>query len=283
MKTPIPVATKPAFPGIFLHFQEASNTFGPVISKSDLSVYPCIGVRAAAARLVDLVLALHGEIRSINKFQIILYHMVDWATVCRPKEVGVLGILNTRHMNIALMLKWVWKLYHNADGLWADLIRAKYLGEHDLFSPLVPTKGSQFWNSIQRVKWYFKLGAKHSVRNGKRTFFWLDWWLGTSPLRDRYPVLFSCCTSPFITVLGLGMVRGGACSLDALSPLLRRLNGTILPGSLTSLRLALRMTWCLGAWRLLVISPLSLFIAGCRRERRSHTLGRFGGQGCHLG
>jgi hypothetical protein len=43
----------------------------------------------------------------------------------------------------------------NADGLWADLIRAKYLGEHDLFSPLVPTKGSQFWNSIQRVKWYF--------------------------------------------------------------------------------------------------------------------------------
>jgi hypothetical protein len=46
------------------------------------------------------------------------YHMVDWATVCRPKEVGGLGILNTRHMNIALMLKWVWKLYHNADGLW---------------------------------------------------------------------------------------------------------------------------------------------------------------------
>jgi hypothetical protein len=130
------------------------------------------------------------------------YHMVDWATVCRPKEAGGLGILNTRHMNIALMLKWVWKLYHNADGLWAELIRAKYLGENDLFSPLVPTKGSQFWNSIQKVKWYFKLGAKHSVRNGKRTFFWLDWWLGTSPLRDRYPVLFSCCTSPFITVLG---------------------------------------------------------------------------------
>jgi hypothetical protein len=105
-------------------------------------------------------------------------------------------------MNIALMLRWVWKLYHNAEGLWADLIRAKYLRDHDLFSPLVPTKGSQFWNSIQKVKWYFKLGAKHSVQNGRRTFFWLDWWLGTSPLRDRYPVLFSCCDSPFITVSG---------------------------------------------------------------------------------
>jgi hypothetical protein len=47
-------------------------------------------------------------------------------------------------MNIALMFKWIWKLYQNAEGLWADLLRAKYLGGEDLFSPLVPTKGSQF-------------------------------------------------------------------------------------------------------------------------------------------
>jgi hypothetical protein len=39
------------------------------------------------------------------------YHMVDWATVCKPKELGGLGILNTKLMNIALMLKWIWKLY----------------------------------------------------------------------------------------------------------------------------------------------------------------------------
>jgi hypothetical protein len=42
--------------------------------------------------------------------------MVDWATVCKPKEFGGLGILNTRHMNIAMMLKWIWKLYQNAKG-----------------------------------------------------------------------------------------------------------------------------------------------------------------------
>jgi hypothetical protein len=36
------------------------------------------------------------------------------------------GILNTKSMNIALMLKWIWKLYQGAEGLWADLIRAKY-------------------------------------------------------------------------------------------------------------------------------------------------------------
>jgi hypothetical protein len=94
------------------------------------------------------------------------YHMVDWAKVCKPKEFEGLGILNTKKMNIALMLKWIWKLYHNADGLWADLIRAKYLGSKDIFSREASRKGSQFWNAIQKIKWYFKMGAKHTVKSG---------------------------------------------------------------------------------------------------------------------
>jgi hypothetical protein len=32
------------------------------------------------------------------------YHMVDWPTICKPKEFGRLGVLNTRLMNEALML-----------------------------------------------------------------------------------------------------------------------------------------------------------------------------------
>jgi hypothetical protein len=99
------------------------------------------------------------------------YHMVDWATVCKPKEFGGLGVLNTKVMNIALMLKWIWKLYQEPSGLWVDLLKAKYLGDNDLFSPEVPQRGSQFWNSIQKIKWYFKLGVRHRVRNGRRTYF----------------------------------------------------------------------------------------------------------------
>jgi hypothetical protein len=136
------------------------------------------------------------------------YHMVDWDTVCKPREFGGLGVLNTKVMNIALLLKWIWKIYRDGDGLWADLLRAKYLGDNDLFSPEIQPKGSQFWNSLQKIKWYFKLGARHRVRNGRRTYFWLDWWTGSGPLRDRFPRLFSCCDNPFSTVSGVRHLEG---------------------------------------------------------------------------
>jgi hypothetical protein len=128
------------------------------------------------------------------------YHMVDWATVCKPNVFGGLGILNTKAINIAFMLKWTWKLYQGEEGLWADLIRAKYLGDKDLFSPEVPTRGSQIWNAIHKVKWHFKLGARYRVRYGRRTYFWLDWWTGTRLFHLLFPRLFACCDNHFATV-----------------------------------------------------------------------------------
>jgi hypothetical protein len=39
------------------------------------------------------------------------YHLVNWSDVCRPKDCGGLGIINSKKMNTALMLKWIWKLF----------------------------------------------------------------------------------------------------------------------------------------------------------------------------
>jgi hypothetical protein len=92
--------------------------------------------------------------------------------------------------------------------LWADLIWAKYLRDRDLFASEVPTQGSQFWRAIQKVKWLFKLGARHLVHNGKRTFFWQDWWTGSGPLHARFPVLFGCCDQSFVMLHGAHVLGG---------------------------------------------------------------------------
>jgi hypothetical protein len=57
-------------------------------------------------------------------------HWVNWQEVCQPKDQGGLGITNTRVINIALLVKWIWKLHNDPaqDSLWQRIIRAKYPG-----------------------------------------------------------------------------------------------------------------------------------------------------------
>ena len=43
------------------------------------------------------------------------YHLVAWEKVCRPKDLGGLGILDLEIMNIALLSKWLW-LFFNERG-----------------------------------------------------------------------------------------------------------------------------------------------------------------------
>jgi hypothetical protein len=127
------------------------------------------------------------------------YHLVNWPAICRPKEAGGLGLLNTRKMNIALLLKWVWKLFQGDNALWAQILRAKYATATDIFSGTGPG-GSPFWKNLHKIKHFFKLGAKHLVRDGSRTMFWLDLWFGQRPLKDLFPTLFSTCDNQQISV-----------------------------------------------------------------------------------
>jgi hypothetical protein len=102
-----------------------------------------------------------------------------------------LGITNTKIMNIALLVKWVWRLFteNPEDTLWHHIIRAKYPGANDIFATSVHG-GSPFWRSLHKIKGYFKLGARYSLGNGQRFRFWTDCWLGTEPLYDIFQRLF---------------------------------------------------------------------------------------------
>jgi hypothetical protein len=40
------------------------------------------------------------------------YHLVKLETVCLPKDQGGLGVLDLEVMNIALLSKWLWKLFN---------------------------------------------------------------------------------------------------------------------------------------------------------------------------
>uniref|UniRef100_A0A0A8YMZ7 Reverse transcriptase zinc-binding domain-containing protein n=1 Tax=Arundo donax TaxID=35708 RepID=A0A0A8YMZ7_ARUDO len=121
--------------------------------------------------------------------------MVKWEAVCRPKDQGGLGIINTRLMNECLLVKWIWKICSNNQDIWCGLLKAKYFPHGNLFKSKV-MGGSQFWKGLHKVKHLFKWGASYIVGNGKCISFWDDIWIGHTPLRVQFTRLYQICSKP---------------------------------------------------------------------------------------
>jgi hypothetical protein len=203
-----------------------NDQFLPLVAKTTKKMEPWQGkLMSSAARLTlsNACLAnlpmfqmgfyllgegVHGELDKVRgRFywegcsQDFKYHMMKWEHVCRPKDFEGLGIINTRYMNVALLLKWIWKLFNGPQDIpWVQLINKKYLkhGESILMNN---SKGSQFWNGLQSVKQWFVWGAIHIVGDGRRTRFWHDVWVGKIPLRVAFPSLFWAASSPESSVI----------------------------------------------------------------------------------
>jgi hypothetical protein len=72
----------------------------------------------------------------IDKF---MYHMVKWENVCLPRDFGGAGIINTRHLNEALMLKWVWRMQNlEEDDTCCKLLKPNIFQTTLLCAPKVP-------------------------------------------------------------------------------------------------------------------------------------------------
>ena len=118
------------------------------------------------------------------------YHMAKMDTICRPKNQGGLGMINTKHMNDSLLVKWIWKILKAPNTTWYKLLKAKYMPSGNFFCSKV-RGSSQFWQGIHKVKHLFKWGAIHKVGNGLNTFFWSDIWLNDTLLKTQFPNLYS--------------------------------------------------------------------------------------------
>jgi hypothetical protein len=92
---------------------------------------------------------------------------VSWKLVCRPREVGGLGVLDLKRFNNALRLRWIWLAKTGADKPWKGLLEKPSPSDQALFASMTEV----------------------TIGNGLATSFWSDNWSG-EPLRKRWPLLY---------------------------------------------------------------------------------------------
>lgn len=107
--------------------------------------------------------------------------------------------MSSKHMNIALLTKWLWRIANGEGGLWLRIIQQKYLRGQPL-AFCQRSGGSQFWQSVIQLLPVLRIGTSIAVGSGTATLFWFDRWAGDSPFAARFPDLFSIAVDPRISV-----------------------------------------------------------------------------------
>jgi hypothetical protein len=127
------------------------------------------------------------------------YYLVKWDVVCKPRKKGGLGIKNLQLFNQCLLCKWWWKL-EEEDGLWIQLVKAKYGVDKGIQNIKMKSNDSPVWKDLLKVKHLYTQGRVMVVGNGNSTDFWSDAWCGSVPFCEKFPQLFDICLQQQMTV-----------------------------------------------------------------------------------
>lgn len=121
------------------------------------------------------------------------YHLVNWATVCKSKKEGGLGLTSIKLMSQALLGKWLWRLGEEQNSLWGQVIYAKYeVSGNGWDLSGLSYRFSTLWKGITSVREAFQANTPCRVGSGDNIYFWLDCWIGDTSLAEQFPDLFSC-------------------------------------------------------------------------------------------
>ncbi|KAI3751226.1 hypothetical protein L2E82_22274 [Cichorium intybus] len=125
-------------------------------------------------------------------------HWVAWDKVLASKSAGGLGVGSIRALNVAMIVKWWWRLKTEKDSLWGKVIVGLHNLKNKPHSYLSNRNISGVWNNIASVKKDLRrMGLEMGdifnlqVKSGENTLFWYDKWIGSEKLQTKYPSLYN--------------------------------------------------------------------------------------------
>ncbi|KAK3222042.1 hypothetical protein Dsin_009067 [Dipteronia sinensis] len=127
-------------------------------------------------------------------------HSVDWATICKNKKIGGLGVGRMKDKNMSLLAKWVWHFGREETSIWKRVICAKYgRSTKDLsWDWNFHSSSSYFTNAIQSLfvegfstEKILKDGLRMLVGNGDRIKFLTDLYWDSKPLNQAFARIYA--------------------------------------------------------------------------------------------
>ncbi|XP_074297338.1 uncharacterized protein LOC141628049 [Silene latifolia] len=102
---------------------------------------------------------------------------VAWRKLCQSKSLGGMGFRDFHLFNMALLGKQVWRLMTETEGLWAQLMRAKYYPTGNIMSAILGSNPSYTWRGILEARDMLRSGWRRRIGDGLSTRVWGDAWL----------------------------------------------------------------------------------------------------------
>ena len=94
--------------------------------------------------------------------------MVPWPTVCKPTQLGGLGISDLKLQGFALQTRWLWLQKIDQDRAWSQL----------------PIK------TAPEVQAFFRASTFTTIGDGKQALFWEDRWIIGETAMEIAPCLY---------------------------------------------------------------------------------------------
>lgn len=157
---------------------------------------------------------------------------VSWHNNFKSKEDGGLGIKDVGCMNVALLMKWKWRILTEENVAWSRLLRHRYINltvKMFVNDKCVISKGDSIWwrddilikdrEGSNGLSFCDIIACK--ILNGENISFWFSRWEGNKNISEAYLELYAKVRSPLLTIAEAGFREGPEWNWDSAGWLLQ--------------------------------------------------------------
>ncbi|GJZ33072.1 RNA-directed DNA polymerase, eukaryota, reverse transcriptase zinc-binding domain protein [Tanacetum coccineum] len=109
---------------------------------------------------------------------------VSWDSICKPKELGGLGIKDLKLWNEVLLVKQLWNVISKKNTLWVKWVISENLKGKNIWEANAKVNSSVGWKEILKLRDKIRKHVLWKIGDGNSVNAWYDNWNTAGPLNE---------------------------------------------------------------------------------------------------